>query len=68
MSPQVKKVISAVAVAAAGAALVALNNYVVKLPEVYQGIAGSLLAAAVHYINAWGTKEDVTDKILTESK
>jgi hypothetical protein len=64
MAPQLKKVLSSVAVAAGGAALAALSTYVVQLPEIWQGLAGSALAAAVHYINAWGTHEQVIEKTL----
>lgn len=61
-----KKLLSSLGVAIAGAVLVTLNAYVVKLPEVYQGLAGAGLAAFVHYVNAWGTHAQVEQKIFTE--
>lgn len=63
MSPQVKKFLSALVVAAAGAVLVVLNQYVVHLPTLYQGFAGAVLAAAAHYVNAYGTTAQVTAKL-----
>ncbi len=67
LSPAIKKALSAAAVAAAGAALVALNAYVVKLPETYQGLAGALLAAAVHYVNAWGSHERALETVIKDA-
>ena len=70
MTPQIKKLLSALAVSAAGAILVTLNQEVAHLPIVWQGLAGSLLAGASHWLNAWGTKDEVNAKaavIATEA-
>lgn len=64
MSPQIKKLLSACAVATAGAVLVVLNAYVVKLPEAAQGFVGALLAGAVHYVNAYGTQAQVVEQLV----
>lgn len=66
MSPQAKKLLSSLAVAVAGAVLVVLNTYVVKLPETAQGFAGAVLAAAVHYVNAWGHADQVNEQVTAK--
>lgn len=66
MKPEIKKLLSALCVAVVGSILVVLNAYVVKLPEVYQGFAGAVLAAAVHYVNAWGHADQVNAQVATK--
>lgn len=65
MSPQIKKFLSAIAVAAVGAVLVTLNQYTVKLPPELQGLAVTAIAAVAHYANAWGHAERV-EQVVTQ--
>ena len=67
LSPAVKKILSAVAVAAASGAIMALNGYVVQLPPAVQGIAGSLLIGLAHWLNAAGTEQQVAQKLVARS-
>lgn len=59
VSPVVKKIASALAVGIAGSVLVTLNHFVPELPIVVQGLALSALAAAAHYVDAWGHQDRV---------
>ena len=63
MSPEVKKLLSAVLVAVAFAVIGVLQTYVVHLPPEIAGIAASVLAGAAHYINALGHKDRVNAEI-----
>lgn len=67
MSPQAKKLASALAVAIAGAVLVVLGNWVPHLPEGLQAVGVAVLASVSHYVDAWGHQDrvaaQVTDKV-----
>jgi len=64
MNPMLKKALSAVAAAIAGAALVALQKQFVPLaPEAMQATLVALLAGLSHYLDAWGHEERVVEKI-----
>jgi hypothetical protein len=64
MNNDLKKLIGSLGVAVAGAVLVVLNAYVVKLPPDVQGIAVAVLLGAGHYVNAWGVKEGIVKNVL----
>lgn len=68
LSPVLKKALSAVAVAAASAGLVALNAYVVKLPEGWQGIALAAITGLTHYLNAWGSHERALETVVKDAE
>lgn len=63
MTPKTKKLLSAFAVTIGGALLVLLNAYVVRLPAELQGFAGAVLAGGAHFINAWGTQDEVNKEV-----
>lgn len=54
MNPQIKKIFSALLFAALGAMLVTLGTFVPQLPAAAQATAVAVLAAAAHYLDAWG--------------
>lgn len=64
MNPTVKKALSAVGVAVAGAALVAVQQKLVPLaPEAVQATLVAALAGIAHYLDAWGHKDRVAEAV-----
>ena len=70
MTPQIKKLLSGLAVVVAGSILTYANAQLQLLPEGWQGLAGAVLAGIAHYLPALGTKDEVNAKaaaIATEA-
>jgi hypothetical protein len=63
MPPQAKQVLSGAGVAVLGAALVALNAYVMHLTAAWQGLAFAVLAGVAHYVPALGTADKTTNDV-----
>jgi hypothetical protein len=59
MSPEAKKVLSGVLVAAATAAIGALQTYVVRLSPGIIAVVAPVLVGLAHYVNALGHAERV---------
>ncbi len=64
MNSGVKKALSAVAFAVAGAALVAVQQKLIPLaPEATQATLVAALAGLAHYLDAWGHTERVAEAV-----
>jgi hypothetical protein len=69
MSPTVKKALSAVAFACAGALLVAAQKSLIPLaPEAAQAALVAGLAAFAHYLDAWGHTDRVEAAVIEANK
>jgi hypothetical protein len=57
LSPQTKKLLSAFIVTTIVALLGAAGQYAAHLPVELKVAAASIIAGAVHFVNAWGHEE-----------
>jgi hypothetical protein len=57
LSPQTKKLLSAFIVTTLVALLGAVGQYAAHLPDELKVAAASIIAGAVHFVNAWGHAE-----------
>jgi hypothetical protein len=64
MSPEAKKLVSAVLVAVAAAVIGVLQTYVMQLPPEMVAVVAPVLVGLAHYVNALGHKERVEAKAL----
>jgi hypothetical protein len=64
MSPEAKKLASALLVAVASAVIGVLQVYVVRLPPEMVAVVAPALVGLAHYVNALGHKERVEAKAL----
>jgi cation transporter-like permease len=64
MSPQIKQVLSGIALAIAGGALAALEHYAFGFGPLATIIATSTYSGIVHRIPALGTEQAVTEKLV----
>lgn len=63
MTPQTKKIISALVVTVLVALLGTLGQYAAKLPPELQTGVLAIVAGFVHAVNAWGTQQGVDEKV-----
>lgn len=66
MSSNLKKFVSAIGVACAGAAIVVVSHYVPQLPAFAQGFALTALASVAHYLDAWGHTDRVSAALAAD--
>lgn len=64
MSPEAKKLVSGVLVAAAAAVIGVLQTYVVHLSPEVVAVVAPILVGLAHYVNALGHAERVEAKAL----
>lgn len=64
MSPEAKKLVSALLVAIAAAVISVLQTYVVQLPPGIVVVVAPMLAGLAHYVSALGHAERVEAKAL----
>lgn len=63
MTPQTKKLLSAFLVTTIVALLGAAGQYAAHLPAELKLAAASIIAGAVHFVNAWGHEQRVDEKV-----
>lgn len=63
LSPQTKKLLSAFLVTTLVALLGAAGQYAAHLPAELKLAAASIIAGAVHFLNAWGHEQRIDEKV-----